>query len=57
MLDNIFLKVLKLQVVHWNLQVSHGVTLGSVVRHPCIRAIQRKKKKKRNAALTYLELK
>ena len=34
MFVNIFLKVLKLQVSHWNLQVGHSVTRGSVVRHP-----------------------
>ena len=31
---NIFLKFLKLQVGHWNLQVGHPVTCGSRVRHP-----------------------
>ena len=34
MFVNVFLKVLKLQKGHWNLQVGHGVTRCSAVRHP-----------------------
>ena len=37
MFVNIFLKVFKLRVGHWNLQVGDGVTRGSVVRHPWFR--------------------
>ena len=33
MFVNVFPKVLKLQVDHWNLLVGHGVTRWSVVRH------------------------
>ena len=30
----IFLKVLKPQAGHWNLQIGHNATRGSVIRHP-----------------------